>query len=100
MRDDAELQRTTMGWKVTVSVTVTQPNAAEAKFADPKPKVDLTPLDNALAICMQGRHCFEWTGHILHQRLNYHSGSVICFQDLLDETDDGIAPSWLIYPRC
>ena len=32
-----------------MSVTVTQPNAAEtpaAKFADPKPKADLTPLDN------------------------------------------------------
>jgi hypothetical protein len=37
------------GWKVTMSVTVTQPNATEtpaAKFADPKLKADLTPLDN------------------------------------------------------
>jgi hypothetical protein len=38
------------GWKVMMSVTVTQPNAVEtpaAKFADPKLKADLTPLDNS-----------------------------------------------------
>jgi hypothetical protein len=37
------------GWKVMMSVTVTQLNAMEtpaAKFSDPRLKADLTPLDN------------------------------------------------------